>query len=340
MEEKKRQPRIILIVSIIVAAGLMATLLQRAYPLLTETVSENAAQEENHPTRVSVLTSDVIADQSWGSLAYKGKLQIEESFNATVTLHTEISGEIDKINKVHEIIDEEEPELVIGHGKEFSDPFGYVAERYQDKHFVTIQGHASGENTAAYTLDEGPAEFLAAYAAVQKSETGRIGFLEPEVEQERERYFAKGIDHYGPEVELFTEFIPGRNNGEAAVSKLDELTAKGVDVIYSKGNAYNQHVIEYAAEHDVYVIGYIEDQAYMAENSVLTSVVKRIPLAYNRIMEDHYSSEGIQSGTHTLTFEDDIYDLAELGPMFSADEREQFQKEYQHMHDGELPVKP
>ena len=39
----------------------------------------------------------------------------------------------------------------------------------------------------------------------------------------------------------------------------------------------------------MYVIGYLDDQAYMGRPVILTSVINDVPQAYNAIMKDYFS---------------------------------------------------
>ena len=39
----------------------------------------------------------------------------------------------------------------------------------------------------------------------------------------------------------------------------------------------------------MYVIGYLDDQAYMGRSVILTSVINDVPQAYNAIMKDYFS---------------------------------------------------
>jgi len=317
MQAVENQSKKILFFTIFVAILLIFTMLYQSRNML---LVGKESDEKDEPL-VAILVSDKVIDQSWGSLAYKGQLEIEEQFAIKTTLHSNLNTDELKEQSALQMI-EESSDVIIGHGREFSETFASLAKNHPDVMFVTIHGTATYENQAVYTLDQGEIEYFAALAAVMKSETKKIGVLDSDDEREVYPQFEKGLHYYGSEIEFYYEVVHDRNDGERAIEIMQDMLASGVDVIYSKGNAYNQRVIEYAKMKDVYVIGYMDDQSYMARDHVLTSLINDIPQAYVVIMNDYFSDDGIPSGTTMLTESDGVYNLAPFGPMFTKKERD------------------
>ncbi|MBP3950421.1 BMP family ABC transporter substrate-binding protein [Bacillus suaedae] len=291
---------------------------------------------EIEETNVVIITSDVIADQSWGSLAYKGQLKIQEQFPIAV----ELFSEIDTTNKtqLEKIVDDavnSGTDVIIGHGREFSDLFIEIAPSYQEVHFVTVHGWLKHSNQAVYTFDHAELEYFASLAASLKTKTNKIGIIDVHESNENPE-FEQALKYYSEESEIYYRYVEDRDDSQGALKQLDELIELGVDVVYPKGNAFNRDVIDAAKKEGIYVIGYVDDQSYMAPNYVLTSVLNDVTEIYVSIIEDYFSEEGIPSGKVMLTEEDGVYMLAPFGPMFSDSEVEFIENEILKFEKGEL----
>jgi transcriptional activator of comK gene len=331
MEYSERQPREILIFALLIAILLILTLLYQSRHMILGV--ETSINEESE-TYVSILTSDKISDQSWGSFAYRGQMKMEEHYPVHTSLHSELTSEASITETAIDVIDEG-AELLIGHGREFSDSFTNLAEEYSSVMFVTIHGESTHENQAVYTFDHSAMEFFAALAASLKSDTEKIGVIEP-ISDDGYAEFFKGINYYNSQATIYRKTAQSRDDGSEAAHIAKEMIEQGVDVIYTKGNAYNQNVIEHAKKEDIYVIGFMDDQSYMAPEHVLTSVVNDIPQLYVMILKDYFSEDGISSGKHVLTESDEVYLLAPLGPMFTEEEKEFIESEIEKYRLGEL----
>lgn len=310
------QLRVILFTAIVITLIFFVILVLKSEDILNQ--PEDNQQEKK--TNVSIITTDVVEDQSWGSLAYKGQLKIEEEFPVTAELFSGIkkAEEIDQIVRKEA---EQGSDLIIGHGQEFSNLFTKLAPSYPKVRFVTIHGTAKHSNQTVYTYRQSRVERVAAFAALLKTKTNKIGLIDPFPERTKIAGFEQGIQEFRPEATFYYSVVGSRENGKKAVELMDEMIKNGVDVIYSRGNGYNRDVIDYAKEKNIFVIGYLDDQSYLAENHVLTSVLTDVPQAYIAILKDYFSTEGMPFGKVILTEKDGVYKLAPPGPMYTDEEK-------------------
>ncbi|SDZ55925.1 transcriptional activator of comK gene [Evansella caseinilytica] len=328
--QQSAQLRWILIGTMIVALIFMATIIFKTTGIL-----QNSTKTSNDKINVAIITSDDVVDQSWGSLAYKGQLKMEEKFPVNVTFYSLINTEKKMKDTCLEAVSND-TKVIIGHGREFSDLFTSLAPSYPDIHFVTIHGTAKHPNQSVYTFEQGDIEYFAALAASLKTKSNKIGLLDAIDGRERNPQFEIGLKHYKPEAEFIFKYVGSRDDSKKAVKLMEEMLQEGVDVVYSKGNAYNPDVIEFAKSHDMYVIGYLDDQSYMAADIVLTSVMNDVSQAYVAIMDDFFGDEGIPAGKIILTEKHGVYKLAPFGPMFSQKEIDWIQEEMDKFFRGEL----
>lgn len=325
------QPKRILSISVIITFVLILTMLYQSSKIFMMDDAEALGRETEGDTKVTILTSDQIVDQSWGSLAYMGQMKIEDHFHVDTTLYSELTSD-EKIEEAVKQALEAGSDLMIGHGREFSDVFTSLAYENPESSFVTIHGTSKHPNQAVYTFDKGKIDYFVALAATLKTETNKIGIIDAENDRDYYTYFEEGLSHYLPESQFFYNAVGSRDDSETAVAIMDDFLAKGVDVIYTKGNAFNQEIIEHAQKNNTYIIGYLDDQSYMARDLVLTSVLNDVAQAYMVIMEDFFSEDGIESGLNVLDESHGVYKLAPFGPMYSEQDlnyiEEQFEKFY------------
>ncbi|MDY7222361.1 BMP family ABC transporter substrate-binding protein [Halalkalibacterium halodurans] len=285
---------------------------------------------------MSIFTSDKLVDQSWGSLAYLAQLHVEKKFPVDIELYSEVDT-IEKMEEsLHASIDRK-TELIIGHGREFSDFFTKVAPSYPTVRFVTIHGSATYENQTVYTFEKGKIELIAALAATMKSKTRKVALIDAYDGREDEPYFERGLEKYANDIEFFYYVVNSRHDGKQAKAVMDKLIKEGVDVVYSRGNAFNRDVIHYAKQHDIYVIGFLDDQSYLGEEHVLTSVLNDVTQAYVKIIEDYFNEEEpFPNGIVILSGKDGVFRLAPFGKMFTEEEKKRLQEELDRYYRGEL----
>ncbi|GAE91281.1 positive regulator of comK [Gracilibacillus boraciitolerans JCM 21714] len=285
-------------------------------------IIDNMEVSQTKPVKVLILSGDTLNDQSWGgSLAYKGKLLVEEELNAEV----EVIGDVNLSNDLTPIVKEyveNNYQLIIGHGREFSEPFYRIANQFKHTQFVTLHGEYVDKNLAVYTFNQREIEVVAGMAAALKTKTNKIGIIDTHDNDYSDwGGFPQGIKKIDTNIELIYEVVPERTDKSAAKHVTSNMIDNGIDVIYTRGNSYNQEVINFAKEKGgVYLIGYLEDQSYMAENAILTSVLNNIPYVYKTILKDHLKDTNMISEKRILDSNDGVYGLAPFGPMFTQEE--------------------
>ncbi|MDQ0230360.1 BMP family ABC transporter substrate-binding protein [Metabacillus malikii] len=334
MQQSIKLHRLIAIFTLIVVLLIVGTIYIKSKGILIET--EKSDLSELKEVKVTILTSGSLTDQSWGSLAYKGKLEIEDLFPVDVSLYSELTSNELITNKVNEAI-KNGAELIIGQGREFTQVFSDLARVNSSVNFVTIHGSLTYENQAVYTFDQGEIEYFAALSAALVTKTNKVAIIDTKDDRKANSEFEDALEYYKPESTFYYDFVGDRENGEKALKILQQLIEEGVDVVYSKGNSFNRDVIDYAKRENIYVIGYLDDQSYMAKEHVITSVLNDVPKAYTAIMNDYFSEDGIPLGQVVMLDENDgVYKLAPFGPMLSETDKKYIANEMEKYRNGVL----
>ncbi|MGN7938621.1 BMP family ABC transporter substrate-binding protein [Virgibacillus sp. 6R] len=331
--QQSKLHRMIATFTVIVVIIIIGTMILKTKGIIKEIEVSNIHNIKR--PEVTIIASGTLTDQSWGSLAYKGKLKIEEKFPVTVAIYSGISTKKSIMKTVTEAI-HNGSKVIIGHGREFSPSFEKLALSYPDIKFVTIHGYAKYKNQAVYTFDQGEIEYFAALAATLVTKSNKIGLIDSIESRDINPEFENALHHYKPDATFYYRVVGDRDNGKKATEIMRELIAEGVDVIYSKGNLYNRDVISLAKKEGIYVIGYLDDQSYMGKNYVLTSVMNDVSQAYIAIMNDYFSEEGIPPGGRMLNSSHGVYELAPFGPMFDEEDIEYIKDQRMKYKIGEL----
>jgi transcriptional activator of comK gene len=310
-----------------------------AYQMHTTLNQRSSNINMNDPLSVGILTSDSIHDQSWGSLAYEGHLRIIEQFPVQVDIMSEVNTET-KMQEVTLQMIRNGVRLIIGHGREFAPVFTQMAPKHPDVHFVTINGTAQYSNQSSFTSHPESYGYFAGMIAGLMTKTNKVGVIDSYFSNaEGIAGFKLALEEFNPEATFYLRSVGSRDDEVKGAQMAQELIELGVDVIFPQGNAFNRAVIYEAEKANIQVIGYITDQAYMAEQNVLTSVLIDLSEAYVLIIEQYFSSEGIQSGNIILDFNDGVYDLAPCGQMVPEKVRKRVITQLEKYNQREFQVK-
>ncbi len=327
MQRQIKQSSVILCLAFLCAIILIGVLYYLSTQMFQAT--DPSALEEEKPDTV-ILVSDAVADQSWGSLAHHSRLRLEEKFGVKAEL---FSGLVTETLREYRTVKEADNgrDLIIGHGREYTELFNKVAASYPDTKFVSLQGTPEHDNQTVYTYNNLEAEVQALMAGSIKSDTKKIGVLSKEGDWKRHEEVETILQELCGETEIIHRTVESRNNKEEALQVLDELLEEGADVIYSRGNTFNRYLIEQAQVQDFYIIGFITDQVFLAEEHMITSVLIDVPKIYEYILEDYLSRDGLESGVHDLTSQEErnISSTGDLGLMFTDKDKEELGEKMQ-----------
>lgn len=320
-------------ISIVITSFVMAFLGFRIYSVVT--ISEDDVFAHDYHS-IGIITSDVIHDQSWGSLAYEGKLLIEDKFPVSVDLISERETEQEMQESIQQFI-EEGKSLIIGHGREFSDVFTDFASKHPQIHFVTLNGESTYPNQSVVSSHPLSHGYMAGMVSSYMTKSNKIAIIQPN-ETTGGVGFEMSVAEHNPKAIIYNQIVGSRDDEKEAAKLAKEVIEAGVDVIFTSGNAYNRAVINEAKSADVYVIGYIDDQSYMAKDHVVTSIIIDIPKKYENIVNQFLSKDGIPSGNIVYDFKDEIYRLAPFGQMVPDDVKNQVNDKITRYNQGDYKI--
>lgn len=280
--------------------------------------------------RVALLLEGPTYDQGWNSSALESLNMLQKQYNFPLKISNNLNK--DQIIPVAKNYAANGYDLVIGHGAIFSKPFTELAPYYPGTHFVSFNGEAVYPNTTTICYDMKPAGFIVGKLAAMMSKHNKVGYIlvDKPAEYDQVEGFKKGVASVSPDTQVNVAVVSDFSDIPGAMRATRQLIAQGTDVIYTTGDSFNLAVITEAQKANIYAIGYISDQRYIAPNHVLSSLIQDVNQVY-RTMFNQYFSGTFPSGKVMYGFAEGVNYLSPFGGMVPSSVREAIKQDLQRL---------
>jgi len=263
--------------------------------------------------QVGLLVSNTINDQSWGTKGYNGMLKIQARYDVDVYYKENMNSQTVVERAVKEF-DQKGVNLIFGHGNEFSDYLATIAKKYPDIHFVTLNGNAINSNVTSLNFESYAMGFFAGMVAGHMTKTNRVGMIPAFEWQPEVTGFYNGVKYQNKLVQVDIKYVNQFDNEEKVLQILDKMMSDNSDIIYPAGESFSVPVIERIKENGLYAIGYVSDQSYLGNKTVLTSTIQHVDVLYEWIA-DKFNKGEMESGNLTYDFQDGLISLGTFSPL-------------------------
>lgn len=294
------------------------------------------SEDSGKITKVGLLVPDTVNDQVWGTQGYQGMLKIQSRFNVDVFYKEGINSQQIVELAVKEF-DQNDVNLVFGHGSEYADFFNQIAEQYPHIHFVSFNGDARQKNTTSLNFNAYAMGYFGGMVAGHMTKTNNIGVIaafewQPEVEG-----FYDGALYENKDVEVTIKYVGHWDDDSKALLQLDEMLANQTDVVYPAGDGFNVPVIEKVKEYEKFAIGFVTDQSDLGKSTVLTSTVQHVDKLYE-IVAEQFSQGKLKAGNLYYDFQDGVITLGEFSPAVDYQFKDEMKAYIQtYIDTGKLP---
>lgn len=258
-------------------------------------------------TKVGLLVPNTVNDQVWGTQGYKGLLKIQSSFQVDVYYKEHMNTRLVVERAVKEL-DQKGVNLIFGHGKEYAEFFNKLSKKYPQIHFVSFNGEAKNNNTTSVHVQSYSMGFFGGMVAGHMTKTNEVGIIAAYNWQPEIQGFYKGVMFENPKAHVKIKYVGNWDDERVALQILDKMVENNVDTVYPAGNGFNIPVMEQVKERGLYAIGYISDQSYLGDSTVLTSTIQRVDELYELIAIEYNLGE-LKPGIQSYDFKDDIISL-------------------------------
>ena len=268
--------------------------------------------DDDRIQNAGMLVDGTIEGQAWGEKGYDGLQQIGEKYDVDVFLKENISTEQEIAEAVDDLV-YDGVNLIFGHSSIYGNYFTELAKSYPEVHFVYFNGGYYEDNVTSLNFNAHAMGFFAGMIAAEMSTTNQIGMVsayqwQPEIEG-----FFEGAKYRNPEANVMIEFVNNWNDRETAIDLYEQMREKGVDVFYPTGDSYSEEIIQHAKEDGVYAIGYVADQSYIGEETVLTSTIQHVDKLYEYAAKK-FNEDELEGKIMTFDFQEEAISLGEFSP--------------------------
>ncbi len=287
---------------------------------------------EDVSNKVGMVT-DVggIDDESFNQSAWEGLQALSENKNA-VTEYRESDSEDDFAGNFQELVDSG-CGLCWGIGFACADALKDAAQNNKRVHFAIVDSSYQfiPENVTAVVFRAQEPSFIVGYIAGSVTKTGKIGFVggvKGDIIDQFQYGYQAGAEYaselYGKQIDVVIEYADSFADADKGYELADRMYKDGCDIVYQAAGGTGIGVIEAAKKSGKYVIGVDRDQAYLAPENVLTSALKLVNVAVERVSESYIRGEeiggkamsfGLAEGAVGIpadhsNYRDEIYDSA------------------------------
>lgn len=295
--------------------------------LLITGCSENA--ETGKIQNVGMLVEGSVDDQVWGKKGYDGLQEIEEKFNVNVYYKEGIKTQQEVTDAVEAFVNNG-VNLIFGHSNSYGKYFLEISNSYPNVHFVYFNGGYYADNVTSLNFNSHAMGFFGGMVAGKMTRTNEVGVIaayewQPEIEG-----FYEGVKYQNPEANVHIDYVQDWSDKDKALEMYEKMKEQNADVFYPTGDSFSIEIIEQAEKDDLYAIGYVRDQSYLAEETVLTSTVQHVDKLY-MLAAKKFNKNELEGDILVFDFQDGVISLGEFSPLVPEDFQEKIEdtiKEY------------
>ena len=250
--------------------------------------SNDEKTTKNDQLKVGIMLSDAgLGDQSFSDMGFMGLEKARDELGISFD-YRELK-DTETYEKGLEQLVEEGNDLIIGLGFSIQEDMEKVAKKYPDSSFLIIDAQSELPNVNSITFKEEEGSFLIGVVAGMKTKSDTVGFVggeEAELIRKFEKGFVEGVKAVNPDAKILSKYSGTFGDDKLGESIAREMIAAGADYIYPAAGFTGVGVILEAQRQGVYSFGVDSDQFYLAEKSVVSSMVKQVDVAiYDTVKE-------------------------------------------------------
>lgn len=256
--------------------------------LVLSACSNTAENPETDNLKVGIMLSDAgLGDQSFSDMGFAGLEKARDELGISFD-YRELQDTQTYEQGLNELVDEGN-DLVIGLGFSIQEDLEKVAKENPDVSFLLIDSQSELSNVHNITFKEDEGSFLVGLVAGMKTQSNVVGFVggeDVELIHKFEAGFVAGVKAANPEAKVVSKYAGTFGDDKLGESIAKEMITAGADYIYPAAGFTGVGVILESQKAGTYSFGVDSDQFYLAEGSVVSSMVKQVDVAiYDTVKE-------------------------------------------------------
>lgn len=268
-----------------------------------------AACNTNNETKAStgeksiglLVTKNGLGDESFSDSAFTGLERARDEMDVLFDYREPLQEQHEE--QMEELI-QNGHDLIIGLSFRAQPAIEALAEKYPEQQFILVDGVSDYNNVTSITFKEDEGSYLIGLIAGMRTESNTVGFIGGEkipVVENFEKGFIKGVKEVNPDATVLTQYIGTFGDDEKGAVAAQEQIEEGADFIFPAAGFAGVGSLKEAQKQGIYSFGVDSDQYYLAEKSVVTSMLKRVDVALydmaKKLKEnEEFTGEHIQLG--------------------------------------------
>ncbi|MGE7983673.1 BMP family lipoprotein [Solibacillus sp. NPDC093137] len=304
--------------------------------------SQSSEEEAKERVKIGVMLSDAgLGDQSFSDIAFEGLEKARDELDITFDYRElEISGTYKQ--GLEELMAEGQ-DLIIGIGFGVQEDLETIAKANSDQKFLLIDAESDLPNIHNVTFKDNEGSFLIGALAAMKTKSNVVGFIggvkNPVIEGFEDGYVA-GAKHVNPEVEILSVYAEDFGNEQLGASITRDMIEQGADFIYPAAGFTGVGAILAAQKAGIHAFGVDSDQFFIAEDTIVSSMLKRVDTAVYQAINEIVETGSISEKDMVLGLKDNGVSLAPIRVIsLTTQEQKQIEDLQQKLSDGQLTIK-
>jgi len=250
--------------------------------------SEDKESTTKDNLHVGIMLSDAgLGDQSFSDMGFSGLEQARDELGISFD-YRELQ-DMGTYEKGLEELVEQGNDLIIGLGFSIQEDLEIVAKKHPDVSFLLIDSLSELPNVYNITFKEDEGSFLIGLVAGMKTKSNVVGFVggqDVELIHKFEDGFVAGVKAANPNAQVYSRYAGTFDDDKLGENIAKEMITAGADYIYPAAGFTGAGVILESQRAGTYSFGVDSDQFYLAEKSVVSSMVKKVDVAiYDTVKE-------------------------------------------------------
>lgn len=272
--------------------------------------SKNTTEEKKAAKNYNVaMVTDTggVSDQSFNQSSWEGLQSFEKNTGAKVS-YLESKQETDYVTNLDKLVDANN-KLIWGIGFAMSDAVLNAAKTNKDVNYAIVDmsyGDQTPENVTGVTFRAQEPSFIVGYIAGKTTKTNRVGFVGgikgPVIDQFQYGYQAGVLyaaKELGKTINVDVQYAESFSDSSKGKAIANKMFTSGCDIIFHAAGGTGVGVIDAAKEAGKFAIGVDRDQSSLAPDNVLTSALKLVNVAIEKVSTEAMNGSKIGGKTYT-----------------------------------------
>ncbi len=226
-----------------------------------------------------VVTENGLGDESFSDSALIGLEKARDEEVVLFDYREPLEGDHEK--QMEELI-KNGHDLIIGLSFRVQGAMETLAQKYPQQQFVLIDAVSDYENITSITFKEDEGSYLIGLIAGMRTQSDTVGFIGGEkinVVEKFEHGFTRGVKEVNPDAEVLVDYTGTFGDDKKGAQVAKKQIEAGADFVFPAAGFTGIGALKEAQAQGIYAFGVDSDQYYLAEDAIVTSMLKRVDIA-------------------------------------------------------------